>query len=112
MVTYHESCHLCHGQKVSSQPRQLLRLIPGLKLVELPEATWCCGSAGIYNLTQPEMAGQLLERKMNHLLSTRATVVATGNPGCLLQLVTGCRQRGVNLRVAHPITLLAEAYRR
>lgn len=112
VVTYHESCHLCHGQKVSSQPRQLLRLIPGLKLVELPEATWCCGSAGIYNLTQPEMAGQLLERKMNHLLSTRATVVATGNPGCLLQLVTGCRQRGVNLRVVHPITLLAEAYRR
>ncbi len=111
VVTYHESCHLCHGQKVSSQPRQLLRLIPGLKLVELPEATWCCGSAGIYNLTQPEMAGQLLERKMNHLLSTRATVVATGNPGCLLQLVTGCRQRGVNLRVVHPITLLAEAYR-
>lgn len=111
VVTYHESCHLCHGQKVSSQPRQLLRLIPGLKLVELPEANWCCGSAGIYNLTQPEMAGQLLERKMNHLLSTRATVVATGNPGCLLQLVTGCRQRGVELRVVHPITLLAEAYR-
>lgn len=112
LVTYHESCHLCHGQKVSSQPRQLLRLIPGVKLVELPEANWCCGSAGIYNLTQPEMAGQLLERKMNHLLSTRATVVATGNPGCLLQLVTGCRQRGVDLRVVHPITLLAEAYRR
>ncbi|MBN9689868.1 MAG: (Fe-S)-binding protein [Verrucomicrobia bacterium] len=112
VVTYHESCHLCHGQKVSSQPRQLLRLIPGVTLVELPEANWCCGSAGIYNLTQPEMAGQLLERKMTHLRSTRATVVATGNPGCLLQLVTGCRQRGMDLRVVHPITLLAEAYRR
>lgn len=111
VVTYHESCHLCHGQKISQQPRQLLKLIPGLQLVELAESNWCCGSAGIYNLTQPEMAGQLLERKMNHLIATRASVVATGNPGCLLQLITGCRQRGVEMRVAHPITLLAEAYR-
>jgi len=112
VVTYHESCHLCHGQKISAQPRALLRAIPGLHLVELPEATWCCGSAGIYNLTQPEMAGQLLQRKVDHIVSTRAEVVATGNPGCLLQLINGCRQRGLELRVAHPITLLAEAYRR
>ena len=112
VVTYHESCHLCHGQKVSTQPRQLLRAIPGVKLVELPEATWCCGSAGIYNLTQPEMAGQLLERKMKHIRSTRCEVVATGNPGCLLQLVTGARQEGLPLRVVHPVTLLAEAYRK
>ena len=111
VVTYHESCHLCHGQKVTAQPRQLLKAIPGLKLVELPESTWCCGSAGIYNLTQPEMAGQLLDRKMNHVISTGATVVATGNPGCLLQLVTGCKQRGVDLRIVHPVTLLAESYR-
>jgi len=112
VVTYHESCHLCHGQKVSTQPRQLLRAIPGVKLVELPEATWCCGSAGIYNLTQPEMAGQLLERKMKHIRSTSCGVVATGNPGCLLQLVNGAKQEGLSLRVAHPITLLAEAYRK
>ena len=112
VVTYHESCHLCHGQKVVSQPRQLLRLIPGLKLVELPESNWCCGSAGIYNITQPEMASQLLERKMDHVCSTGATVVATGNPGCLIQLEAGCRSRGVALRIVHPITLLAEAYRR
>ena len=111
VVTYHESCHLCHGQKITAQPRQLLKAIPGIQLVELPESTWCCGSAGIYNLTQPEMAGQLLDRKMTHVISTKATVVATGNPGCLLQLVTGCKQRGVELRVVHPITLLAEAYR-
>lgn len=111
VVTYHESCHLCHGQKVTRQPREVLRAIPGLKLVELPESTWCCGSAGIYNLTQPEMAGDLLLRKMRHIESTGATVVATGNPGCLLQLVTGCRQRGLELRVVHPVTLLAEAYR-
>ncbi len=112
VVTYHESCHLCHGQKISAQPRALLRAIPGVHLVELPEATWCCGSAGIYNLTQPEMAGQLLQRKVDHIISTRAEVVATGNPGCLLQLINGCRERGLELRVAHPITLLAEAYRR
>ena len=112
VVTYHESCHLCHGQKVSAQPRSLLRVIPGVRLVELPEASWCCGSAGIYNLTQPEMAGQLLKRKVDHILSTRAEVVATGNPGCLLQLINGCRERGLELRVAHPVTLLAEAYRR
>ena len=111
-VTYHESCHLCHGQKISSQPRQVLRKIPGLQLVELPEASWCCGSAGIYNLTQPEMAGQLLERKVDHILTTGAQVVATGNPGCLLQVLNGLKDRGVGIRVAHPITLLAEAYRR
>jgi glycolate oxidase iron-sulfur subunit len=111
-VTYHESCHLCHGQKISEQPRQLLRAIPGVKLVELPEANWCCGSAGIYNLTQPEMAGQLLERKMKHIGSTKCEVVATGNAGCLLQIVNGAKQEGLPLRVVHPVSLLAEAYRR
>jgi len=111
IVTYHESCHLTHGQKVVSQPREILRAIPGLKLVELPEASWCCGSAGIYNLTQPEMAGQMLDRKIKHIKSTRATVVATANPGCLLQLINGAKQHGLNLRVVHPVTLLAEAYR-
>jgi glycolate oxidase iron-sulfur subunit len=110
-VTYHESCHLCHGQKVTNQPRQLLRAIGNVKLTELPEASWCCGSAGIYNLTQPEMAGQLLERKVKHIQRTGAQVVATGNPGCLLQVMNGCRSAGMNVRVAHPVTLLAEAYR-
>lgn len=111
-VTYHESCHLCHGQKVTSQPRQLLRSIPNLKLVELPESSWCCGSAGIYNIIQPEMANELLDRKLRHVKSTGAEVVATGNPGCLLQVVNGARDRQMNLRVVHPVTLLAEAYRR
>jgi len=111
VVTYHESCHLCHGQKITSQPRQLLRAIPGVKLVELPESNWCCGSAGIYNLTQPEMAGELLDRKMQHIRATKCEVVATGNPGCLLQLIGGAQREGLPLRVAHPITLLAEAYR-
>ena len=111
-VTYHEACHLCHGQKITAQPRQVLRAIPNLKLVELPESTWCCGSAGIYNLIQPEMANELLDRKLKHIKTTRATTVATGNPGCLLQIINGARSQNLPLRVAHPITLLAEAYRR
>jgi len=111
-VTYHEACHLCHGQKITSQPREILRAIPNLKLVELPESAWCCGSAGIYNLIQPEMANDLLGRKMTHINSTQAQVVATGNPGCLLQIMNGARAAGLPLRVVHPITLLAEAYRR
>lgn len=112
VVTYHESCHLSHGQRVIRQPRALLAAIPGVRLVELPESNWCCGSAGIYNLTQPEMAGRLLDRKLGHILSTGATVVATANPGCQLQLIQGAQQHGLHLRVVHPITLLAEAYRR
>jgi len=111
-VTYHEACHLCHGQKITTQPRSLLRSIPGLELRELPESTWCCGSAGIYNLVQPEMAGQLLDRKLRHIQSTGAAIVATGNPGCLLHIENGVRKTGQTLRLAHPITLLAEAYRR
>ena len=112
VVTYHESCHLAHGQKITAQPRQLLGLIPNLKLVELPESLWCCGSAGIYNIVQPEMAGQLLDRKLKHIKSTGVSIVANGNPGCLLQLINGAKQQGLNLRVVHPVTLLAEAYRR
>jgi len=111
VVTYHESCHLVHGQKITAQPRRLLRLIPNIKLLELQESNWCCGSAGIYNLIQPDMANALLERKLTHIDSTGAGIVATGNPGCLLQLINGARQRGIQVRVAHPITLLAEAYR-
>jgi len=111
-VTYHEACHLCHGQKITMQPRQILRIIPNLKLIELPESMWCCGSAGIYNLIQPEMATELLDRKLKHIKSTGAETVATGNPGCLLQILNGVRVRNLSLRIVHPITLLAEAYRR
>lgn len=112
VVTYHESCHLAHGQKITSQPRAILRAIPGVRLVELPESHWCCGSAGIYNLIQPEMADALLDRKIRHIQSTGATVVANSNPGCLLQLVNGLKRHGLAVRVAHTMTLLAEAYRR
>lgn len=110
-VTYHEACHLCHGQKISLPPRKLLQLIPGLELVELPEATWCCGSAGIYNITQPEMSRQLLERKLANLRRTGASVLASGNPGCNVQLAAGIREAGLPVEVAHPVTLLARAYR-
>jgi glycolate oxidase iron-sulfur subunit len=110
-VTYHDACHLAHGQKIKSQPRALLKRIPGLELVDLKEADWCCGSAGIYNVTNQEMAGQLLERKMGNIENTRAQVVATGNPGCILQIAFGARQRGLPIEALHPVQLLDEAYR-
>ncbi len=112
-VTYHEACHLCHGQKITQQPREILRAIPGLDLVELPESTWCCGSAGVYNITQPEMSGKLLRRKLGHIDGTGAGTVVTSNPGCTIQLETGIAASPRPDRpVVHPITLLAQAYRR
>ena len=110
-VAYHDACHLAHGQKIKQPPRQLLRRIPGLKLVELKEADWCCGSAGIYNITNQEMAGKLLERKMRNISASGAGVVATGNPGCMMQISLGARERGLDLQVLHPVQLLDEAYR-
>jgi len=110
-VTYHEACHLCHGQKITKQPREILRAIPGLKLVELTESTWCCGSAGIYNITQPEMAAKLQERKIRHIAATAAPVVATANPGCHLQLESGAQKFSLDASIRHPVSLLAEAYR-
>lgn len=110
-VTYHEACHLVHGQKISQEPRELLRAIPGVELVELPEAAWCCGSAGVYNITQPEMSLALLERKMKQIAATGAKIVATGNPGCIGQIRYGAKRFGVDVEVAHPVTLLARAYK-
>lgn len=109
-VTYHEACHLCHGQKISSQPREILRAIPGLELRECAEATWCCGSAGVYNLTQPRTAAWLLQRKLGHLRTTGAHLVATANPGCLLQLENGFRAASDAVEIVHPVVLLARAY--
>ncbi len=109
-VTYHDACHLFHGQKVKQQPRELLTAIPGLTLVNLKEADWCCGSAGIYNITNQEMASQLLERKMSNIKATGARVVATANPGCMMQIALGAKQRDIELEVVHPIQLLDEAY--
>jgi glycolate dehydrogenase iron-sulfur subunit len=110
-VTYHEPCHLAHGQRVRAEPRALLRKIPGLTLIELPESDLCCGSAGIYNLLEPEMAEALADRKVTRIVQTGARVVATGNPGCMLQIARACRARGVDVEVVHPVELLARAAR-
>jgi glycolate oxidase iron-sulfur subunit len=110
-VAYHDACHLAHGQKVRQQPRQLLGRIPGLTLAPLKEADWCCGSAGIYNITNQEMARELLDRKMEHIIASGAEVIATGNPGCMMQIALGARERGLQVRVVHPVQLLDEAYR-
>lgn len=106
-VTYHEPCHLAHGQRVREAPRALLRAIPGLRLVELAESDLCCGSAGVYNLMEPEIAGRLLDRKLERIAATGAGVVVTGNPGCLLQLRMGLTARGLPVRALHPVELLA-----
>lgn len=111
-VSYHDACHLAHGQKVRLQPRQLLQQIPGLTLVEMDESDTCCGSAGVYNITQPEMAKRLLDRKLNHIRATNATIIATGNPGCLAWIQQGAQDAGLNLRICHPVELLDEAYSR
>lgn len=111
-VTYHESCHLCHAQKVSAAPRAVLRALPGVEYRECTEANWCCGSAGIYSITQPESAGRLLDRKIGHLRAADPELVATGNPGCHLHVQGGLRAAGLTqTRVVHPVVLLAQAYR-
>ncbi len=109
-VTYHDPCHVVHGQKIKTEPRQLLAQIPGLTLVELAEADWCCGSAGIYNLTQPEMATRLSRRKVGHVLATGAEAVVTANPGCILQIQAGLGARGSAVRVLHIVEILDRAY--
>jgi glycolate oxidase iron-sulfur subunit len=109
-VAYDDPCHLLHGQGISREPRRLLQQIPGLELVSFPEADWCCGSAGIYNLTQPEMSRQLLDRKMRHIAAVDPDVIASGNPGCLLQLGWGVKRAGLQAEVVHPIELLDRAY--
>jgi glycolate oxidase iron-sulfur subunit len=110
-VTYHDACHLAHGQKVRQQPRTILKAIPGLQIVELKESDFCCGSAGIYNLLYPELAQQFLDRKIERIKETGAEVVVSGNPGCSLQIEKGLKERGLNIRVVHPVELLDWSYR-
>lgn len=109
-VAYHDACHLAHGQRVRQQPRTLLAKIPGIELVELDESDWCCGSAGIYNITHPDMATRLLNRKVAHVGKARPDIVATGNPGCILQIRHGLRKDGQTVEVLHPVELLDRAY--
>jgi glycolate oxidase iron-sulfur subunit len=109
-VTYQDSCHLAHGQRIRTAPRKLLESIPGLKLREMPLADLCCGSAGIYNVVENEMSMQILERKMENVNRTGADVIATANPGCILQLRAGASLHGKGQRVVHVVELLDEAY--
>jgi glycolate oxidase iron-sulfur subunit len=110
-VTYQDSCHLAHGQKIRVQPRKLLQAIPGLTVREMPGSDLCCGSAGIYNVQHTEMSMALLEQKMGAVNATKAAVIATANPGCMLQLQAGVRRHGHGQRVAHVVELLDESYR-
>jgi glycolate oxidase iron-sulfur subunit len=109
-ATYHDACHLRHAQQVYLQPRQLLTMIPGLELVPLAETDLCCGAAGSYNLTEPEMADRLGERKAERILATGAEAVFAGNVGCLLQIAKHLRRRKPGFRVAHPIDALWASY--
>ncbi len=109
-VTYQDSCHLAHGQKIRIPPRRLLAAIPGLQFREMPLADLCCGSAGVYNVVQNEMAMAVLEKKMQCVNATGADVIATANPGCMLQLEAGARLHGRGQRVAHVVEILDEAY--
>jgi glycolate oxidase iron-sulfur subunit len=109
-VTYHDPCHLRRGQKVWKQPRDLMKLIDGLDFVELPEADWCCGSAGSQLITHYETSIKVMDRKLSNIASTNAQVVASGCPGCQMQLNTAIRRGKLKVRVVHPVTLLDEAY--
>ena len=109
-VTYQDPCHLAHGQRVRTQPRALLAAIPGLRVVEMEASDRCCGSAGIYNLTQPEMSQELLKEKMGSIAETGAQAVVAPNPGCMLQLRYGARRYGPPLTVFHLMDLLDRAY--
>jgi glycolate oxidase iron-sulfur subunit len=112
IVTYQEPCHLAHAQRITLAPRRLLAQIPGLTLREMPESSLCCGSAGIYNLTQPEMARRLQRRKIENALRVEPEVIVTANPGCALQLVSGLREAGRSVSVKHVVELLDDAYLR
>ena len=109
-VTYQDSCHVAHAQRITTAPRAILQSIPGLELVEMDGSDRCCGSAGIYNLTQREMSRRLLDGKMRDIEATGAQVVASTNAGCMLQIEAGLRRSGANGRAVHVVELLDEAY--
>jgi glycolate oxidase iron-sulfur subunit len=108
-VTYHDACHLLHAQKVATAPRALLAQIPGLKLTPLPESDICCGAAGTYNLTQPEMARQLAARKLDNIAASGATTCVAANVGCAMHIQSEANARHQPLKVVHPVELLHRA---
>jgi glycolate oxidase iron-sulfur subunit len=110
-AAYHDACHLAHAQRITIQPRELLRAIPGLKLVEVPDAGTCCGSAGVYNLLQPEAASELGARKAESVLATGAPLLISANPGCSLQIASALARRGQEIAVAHTAEVLDASIR-
>jgi glycolate dehydrogenase iron-sulfur subunit len=108
-VTYQDSCHLLHGQKIREAPRKLIRAVPGVEFVEMPLADHCCGSAGVYNVTETKTSMELLAEKMRHAGSTKASVIVTANPGCILQLRAGAQLHATNQEVLHVVELLDRA---
>ena len=110
-IAYHDACHLAHAQGIRAEPRALLNLIPGVSLLEVPEGDLCCGSAGTYNLEQPELAAQLGERKARNVLSTQPDMVASGNIGCHTQIQSHLRRQGSPVPIHHTIEILDLAYR-
>jgi glycolate oxidase iron-sulfur subunit len=109
-VAYQDACHLLHGQRIARQPREMLAAISGIELVDLKEADWCCGSAGVYNLTHPDMAEAALAWKVEHILESGAEVVASANPGCIMQIAMGLQRAGHDIPVVHVMDLLGWAY--
>jgi glycolate oxidase iron-sulfur subunit len=110
VVTYQDPCHLAHAQRITAAPRRLLAQIPGLEIREMEESSLCCGSAGIYNVTQPAMAARLGRRKAEHVLDAAPDILATANPGCALQIANSLRASGRNIEVLHVVQLLDRAY--
>ena len=109
-ITYDASCHLLYGQKAANEPLELLRNIPGLKLVPLAGAERCCGGAGVYNLVEREMSQKVLAEKLAAIADTKATILLTGNPGCQMHIGAGALLKGQALEIRHPIELLDESY--
>jgi glycolate oxidase iron-sulfur subunit len=109
-VTYDAPCHLLHAQRISAPPLTVLSAIPGITLMPLTDADYCCGAAGIYNLLEPETSAAVLAPKLGHIATTKADLVATGNPGCLMQIGAGLRRSGSRARTVHPVDLLDASY--
>jgi len=108
-VTYHDACHLVHTQKIAAAPRDLIRSVPGIEYVELEEANWCCGSAGIYNIVRYDDSMKLLSRKVAHIKDARPDILVTANPGCLIQIQHGLNQEGMHVELMHTATFLRRA---
>jgi len=109
-VTYQDACHLAHAQRIKKQPRDLIRSVPGVELVEMRHPDICCGAAGLYSTLEPAMSKRILEEKMDDVAATGADLIVSGNPGCQMQLAAGLRARGSDIRVEHISELLAAAF--